>query len=230
MTTMPPVANQAIRYLTLLSTITLLVSCKTDRPKAETMHPSVEVIWMKSVIKSKKPASVVWELVSLHDLLYAQNRLQTYENATASLAYSPTQVLQVRENTQIVIGDLEGDVEGKRSSARLDVLEGWIRSEASDTAMDPLSLTYTTPNAILRRSGSARQGGASSIIVGSGCLQQRKSWKRTEGEFGSRARLAGARHLDLHSPSPTGGQIDKALRGVEKGLDTQGRIGYIEGR
>jgi hypothetical protein len=104
----------------------------------------------KNLVKGKRAGGVAWEIAKPGMPLYDHDALQTYDYAGAVIKFDQDNIIEMEENSLIVIKKLEEDFIFKEKRSFIVVADGEFRGKFFTAPGKPVYVELATPTAVAR--------------------------------------------------------------------------------
>ena len=102
----------------------------------------------KNLVKYKPSKQLAWEKAKNGISLFTGDSIQTFDASNASIKFTEQSLLELGENSLIVINRLEEDVIWRERKSYLAMLEGTLRGKVNSHDNKPMFVEITMPSAV----------------------------------------------------------------------------------
>lgn len=133
-------------------------SVELDVPEPEIgTRPVAMLAGTRRLVKDKRSDGIAWRQSESGMVLGDRHSVQTYERAGATISFGARNLLQLGENSLIVVRDPKADRASTASRASMVFLEGQLDGRLGDPALDELEVVTANGSTLLipERAGNA---------------------------------------------------------------------------
>jgi hypothetical protein len=119
---------------------------------------AAELTWAHNRVKSKSVEAIAWSSAEEGRLLYDRDAVQTLDNSAAEISFDQSNVLDMGENSLVIIKRLTHDPVHREKRSFMVLVDGDLRGTLAAGGKDSLMLEIGTPGAMVRTKGGAGAG------------------------------------------------------------------------
>ncbi|KPJ78041.1 MAG: hypothetical protein AMJ54_05630 [Deltaproteobacteria bacterium SG8_13] len=116
---------------------------------------AARLTWAHNRVKSKSSEAIAWGSAEEGRLLYDRDAIQTLDNSAAEITFDKNTVLDMGENSLVIIKSLTHDPMYREKRSFMVLVDGDLRGSLAAGGKDSVMLEIGTPGAMIRAKGGA---------------------------------------------------------------------------
>jgi mannose-6-phosphate isomerase-like protein (cupin superfamily) len=111
----------------------------------------------QNVVKSKSSEAIAWQKADEGKKLYDRDAVQTLDNSSADITFDEKTILNMGENSLIIIKRMQHDPVYKEKRSFMVLVDGDMRGRLGAGGEDSVHLEINTPAGLVRTQGGAKE-------------------------------------------------------------------------